>query len=293
MHIRVHFGALKGKIGLLHGAVDQLQVFAVAEGLGTDDAAVFQPQILAVPSQILALDGAVAHHHIAAVPEGVLGVQHGVFNGQVVHVLEGILALEMPVPDGHIPAAHEYILALQMAAGHGYIRAVPAELRGLDAAVLQRDVAAFPQGFHAAQLAIPNDAVLCVPQGSAGGFGALAVGHGKMGGMPQGIAQQETAVFHIHAAALLQGRFSVRLAGKSAVFYHCIGYMVERALLIHGLIDDHLLHWFLSIGSVTVRCVLLVFILFPALRLSFGRRYPAGTAILHHTSKPAGWQAKK
>ena len=55
----IHIGILKGQVSAFHGAVDQGQVLAVAQGLGADDAAVFQGQILGEPAQVLALDDGV------------------------------------------------------------------------------------------------------------------------------------------------------------------------------------------------------------------------------------------
>ena len=46
----------------------------------------------------------------------------------------------------------------------------------------------------------------------------------------------------------------VKVNGKSAVFHHSIGYMIQGALLVHRLVNDHLFHlMFLHIrGSLPV-----------------------------------------
>ena len=45
----LHIGVFKGKVGAFHGAVDQLQILAVAQRLGADDMAVHQGQTLGEP----------------------------------------------------------------------------------------------------------------------------------------------------------------------------------------------------------------------------------------------------
>ena len=51
---RLHIGTLKGQIRVDHLAVNQPQVFAVAQWLGADDSAVFKSDMLAVPGQVFA-----------------------------------------------------------------------------------------------------------------------------------------------------------------------------------------------------------------------------------------------
>ena len=45
----IHIGILKGQVSTLHGAVLELQVLAVAQGLGADDVAVDEGQTLREP----------------------------------------------------------------------------------------------------------------------------------------------------------------------------------------------------------------------------------------------------
>lgn len=48
----LYLGALKAQIGFDHFAVYELQIFAVAKGLGAADSAVFKGDIFAVPRQV-------------------------------------------------------------------------------------------------------------------------------------------------------------------------------------------------------------------------------------------------
>lgn len=55
----LHLALFKGKVGVLHAAVHQLQALAVAQGLGAPDDAVLKGEVLAVPPQILPFHHAV------------------------------------------------------------------------------------------------------------------------------------------------------------------------------------------------------------------------------------------
>jgi hypothetical protein len=74
LYVGLYVGILERQVGSFHGAVDECQIFAIAQGLGADDVAVDKGQTVGEPCQILAFDGAVADGDIFAVPEGVLGV---------------------------------------------------------------------------------------------------------------------------------------------------------------------------------------------------------------------------
>ena len=85
---------LERQIGVDHFTVDELEIFAIAEGLRSNDLAVDQGQVVGVLSQIFALDGAVLDRYVFGVPKGILGVQLAVFNRHVRDVLEGVFAAE-------------------------------------------------------------------------------------------------------------------------------------------------------------------------------------------------------
>ena len=49
--IGLHIGVFKGQVGGLHGAVNELQILTVAQGLGADDVAIDEGQTFGEPGQ--------------------------------------------------------------------------------------------------------------------------------------------------------------------------------------------------------------------------------------------------
>lgn len=87
-NVRLDLGVLKGEVGVYHFAVDEAEIFAVAERLCADDAAVLEGQTVGEPCEVLAFDGRIFDGDVLRVPKGILRVEIRVGYGEVVHVLK-------------------------------------------------------------------------------------------------------------------------------------------------------------------------------------------------------------
>ena len=84
----LHVGTLKGKIGIHHFAVYELQIFAITKRLSPDDPAIFKGDVFTVPRKILTFHDTVPHRDIFCVPERILGVEYSVFKHGIRDVLK-------------------------------------------------------------------------------------------------------------------------------------------------------------------------------------------------------------
>lgn len=125
----LYLGALKAQIGFDHFAVYELQIFAVAKGLGAADSAVFKGDIFAVPRQVFTFHSAVSHGNVSGVPESVLRVEHAVFKNGIGDILKGIFAFHADIAEGQVIRAEHKIFAVGGAVLHGDTVHRPAEFR--------------------------------------------------------------------------------------------------------------------------------------------------------------------
>ena len=229
---RVHLGALEAEVGVEQFAVDQPQVFAVAERLRADDAAVFQRQVLAVPRQILAFDEAVSDGDVLRVPESVLCVERAAVENGVLNVLERIFPRHTHIPKGQRRCAQHKIFALGAASGHLDAARRPAEFGGKDVAAAQPDVFAFAQRLDAMQAGAADVYVVAVPERRAAERGHLAILNGQISVVPEGIAQIEKAARDRQVRALLEGAFAVGRPVEAAVGHGQAAGAVQRAFFV-------------------------------------------------------------
>ena len=149
----LHVGTLKGKIGIHHFAVYELQIFAIAKRLSPDDPAIFKGDVFTVPRKILTFHDTVPHRDIFCVPERILGVEYTVFKHGIRDVLEGVFAFHTNVAESQVIGAKHKVFALNRAVLHVDPAHRPAELRGNDVAATQFGISALPQRLDAGQLA--------------------------------------------------------------------------------------------------------------------------------------------
>ena len=232
----LHVGALKAQVGVYHLAVNEPQIFAVAQGLGADDPAVVQGKAVGIPGQVLSLYGAVAHGDILPMPESVLGVKDTVFKEGVLYVLKGILPRKADIAEDNILRTHHEILADGGGILHADTPCGPAELRGNNVAVFYGHIGALPQSLDAVHFCSRDGDVPRVPQGGPAIGGHFSVFDDKVIVMPEGVAQVIKAVLRPYVGALLKGAFPVRGAVESAVPHGKIVASVKGPLLVKGLI---------------------------------------------------------
>lgn len=234
-------GALESQVAIHHFAINEGEVFAVAEGLGADDPAVLEGEIFAVPGEIFTAKNGIFHGHIFRVPESVLAVDDAVFKEAVFDVLQRIFGAQLEIFRAHAVVFHEKIFALGGAVFEGYVVGEPAEFVGDDVAVFEADVSAFAKGFDAVELRVADADVLVVPEGGAAVFGEFAAREHEITIVPEAVAQVEEAVFDAHIPAFLEGAFAVGRAVEGAVLDECIVNAVEFAFFIESLIlnDGH------------------------------------------------------
>ena len=89
----------------------------------------------------------------------------------------------------------------------------------IDIAVAQNDVCAFPQSFDAVQLRIRNFDMIGIPQRRAAQWRQFAMADCQAMIVPEGIAQVEIAIFHLHIRALFESAFSIGWPVEGAVLY--------------------------------------------------------------------------
>lgn len=231
-------GALEGEVAVYHFAINEGEVFAVAEGLGSDDPAVLEGEIFAVPGEIFAAEDGIFHGHIFRMPESVLAVDDAVFEEAVFDVLQGIFGAQLEVFRAHAVVSHEKIFALGGAVFEGYVVGEPAEFVRNDLAIFKPDVLAFAKGLDAVELAVCHGDVLVIPERSAAVFGEFAAREHEITIVPEAVAQVEEAVFDAHVPAFLEGAFAVGRAVEGAVLDECIVNAVEFAFFIESLILD-------------------------------------------------------
>lgn len=241
-----HFGFFKGEVGLLHGAPDELQIAAAAEGLCADDAAVDEGEAVRVPAEVFAADNAVPDGDVFRVPEGVLRIEGAVVKDGVLHVLEAVFPDAVRVGEVQVFAAHEHVLAFETAAVHGDVPEGPAEFRRLDVAAGEGDVRAFPESLDAVEPGIFDADALGVPQGGAAELGHFRAADGEVPVVPEGIAQIAEGALHGEAGAFLEGAFAVGGAVDAAAAHGEALCAVEGPFFVKGLIGDFLHEWFLS-----------------------------------------------
>lgn len=234
-------GALEGEVAVDELAVDEGEVFAVAEWLGADDPAVLEGEIFAVPGEVFAAEDGIFNGHIFRMPESVLAVDDAVFEEAVFDVLQGIFGAHLEIFRAHAVVFHEKIFALGGAVFEGYVVGEPAEFVGDDVAVFEADVPAFAKGLDAVELAVCHGDVLVIPERSAAVFGEFAAREHEITIVPEAVAQVEEAVFDAHVPAFLEGAFAVGRAVEGAVLDECIVNAVEFAFFIESLFlnDGH------------------------------------------------------
>lgn len=230
--------ALESEVAVYHFAVDEGEVFAVAEWLGADDPAVLEGEIFAVPGEVFAAEDGIFHGHIFRVPESVLAVDDAVFKEAVFDVLQRIFGAHLEIFRAHAVVFHEKIFALGGAVFEGYVVGEPAEFVGDDVAVFEADVPAFAKGFDAVELRIADADVLVVPEGGSTVFCERAIFQHEAVVVPEAVAQVEEAVLDAHVPTFLEGAFAVGRAVEGAVLDECIVNAVEFAFFIESLILD-------------------------------------------------------
>lgn len=234
-------GALEGEVAVYHFAINEGEVFAVAEGLGADDPAVLEGEIFAVPGEIFTAKNGIFHSHVFRVPKSVLAVDDAVFEEAVFDVLQGIFGAQLEVFCAHATISHEKILAFSGTVFERYVVGEPAEFVGDDVAVFEADVPALAKSLDAVELRVGDADVLVVPEGSAAVFGEFAAREHEITIVPEAVAQVEEAVFDAHIPTFLEGAFAVGRAVEGAVLDECIVSAVEFAFFIESLIlnDRH------------------------------------------------------
>lgn len=232
-------GALESEVAIYHFAVDEGEVFAVAEWLGADDPAVFKGEIFAVPGEVFAAEDRIFHGHVFRVPESVLAVDDAVFKEAVFDVLQGIFGAHLEIFRAHAAVPHEKIFALGGAVFEGYVVGEPAEFVGDDVTVFEADVPALAKGFDAVELRVGDCDILVVPESGAAVFCERAIFQHEAVVVPEAVAQVEEAVFNAHVPTFLEGALAVDGAVEGAVLDECIVNAVEFALLLKLLILDN------------------------------------------------------
>ena len=232
----MHVAVLKGKVAAFHRAVDESEVFAVAERLGALDVAAHEGEPLGIPAEILPVDDAVLRARPFRVPEGILGVEDAVFEAHALCVLEGIFAVKFDAVQMHAVRTEERVFRRHLPARERDVPAVPAELGGIDIAVAQRDVFTLPHRLDTVQLAALDRDIPIVPERGAAVLRHFAVAKVQPLDVPEGIAKVEEAVLCRQIFALFEGRFAVLLPFETAVSDECAPRHIERAFLPEALV---------------------------------------------------------
>jgi len=228
----VDIGIFKSQVGILHAAVDELQILAVAQRLGADDFATHQGQVFREPAQVFSANDAVYYGHIFAVPESVLGVQETVADFQVFHVLKGILALDLHMVQGYIAAVEEEVLRTHLAVHNVDSIAFPAKLGRVNGTAVDGDVLAASECFDAAQVGIGDFAIFGIPDCCTASVIHPGIVKLEFLYMPQRISQREAAIVQCDVPGFLQCGFAICRACKYTVYNFTVGQMVKGPLLI-------------------------------------------------------------
>ena len=231
-----HLRFFKAEVGVHHFAVDEFQVFAVAERLGADDLAVFQRQTIGVPGQILSLYHAVAHRNIFAVPESILRVKTAIGKGGVFNILERIFSLEIHMVELDVAGPEQKILTFGGAILHPDAIGSPAEFRRINIAAGQRNIPALPHGFDAVEFRVGDLDVMGIPEGGPAKGRQFTVVNGQLLIVPERIPQIHKAVFHPDIMAFLQGAFTVGWTVKTAVAHQHTAAAIQCTFFIIGLV---------------------------------------------------------
>lgn len=251
-------GALESEVAIYHFAINEGEVFAVAEGLGADDPAVLEGEIFAVPGEIFTAKNGIFHSHVFRVPKSVLAVDDAVFEEAVFDVLQGIFGAQLEVFRAHAVVSHEKIFALGGAVFERYVVGEPAEFVGDDVAVFEADVPAFAKGLDAVELRVGDTDVLVVPEGGAAVFCERTIFQHEAVVVPEAVAQVEEAVLDAHVPTFLEGAFAVGRAVEGAVLHAYVLQTIQRALFIKLLVLNHHHYKNSSLKSVDLSCTSLV-----------------------------------
>ena len=232
-------GALEGEVAIHHFAINEGEVFAVAEGLGADDPAVLEGEIFAVPGEIFTAKNGIFHSHVFRVPKSVLAVDDAVFEEAVFDVLQGIFGAQLEVFRAHAVVSHEKIFALGGAVFERYVVGEPAEFVRNDLAIFKPDVLAFTKSLDAMKLAVCHGDVLVIPEGGAAVFGERTIFQHEAVVVPEAVAQVEEAVLDAHVLTFLERALAVSRAVENAVLHAYILQTIQRAFFIKLLILNH------------------------------------------------------
>lgn len=182
-------GALEGEVAIYHFAINEGEVFAVAEGLGADDPAVLEGEIFAVPGEIFTAKNGIFHSHVFRVPKSVLAVDDAVFKNPILNILQRILGAHLQIFCLNATISHEKILAFSGTVFERNIIAEPPKFVRNDLAIFKPDVLAFTKSLDAMKLAVCHGDVLVIPERSAAVFCELAVRQLQTAIMPKAVAK--------------------------------------------------------------------------------------------------------
>ena len=169
---------------------------------------------------------------------------------KVLYVLERVFSLERAGLQHEVTRHKEGIIARHGAVRQGKIAAQPAELIRVCGAVREVHTIALPQSLDAPKGTVTHGHILGVPEG-----GTAGVGHGTARQLPavdvpEGVAQAENAVLHLHAGGLLKGRLTVCRPVEDTAGHGGVAEGIERALLVKGLVGNYLPHGHICISHV-------------------------------------------
>ena len=109
---------------------------------------------------------------------------------------------------------------------------------------------ALPQSLDAAEGAVTHGHILGIPERGAAGVGHGAARQLPAVDVPEGVAQAENAVLHLHAGGLLEGRLAVCRPVEDTAGHGGVAEGIERALLVKCFVSNYLPRGHICISHV-------------------------------------------